>query len=61
MAPVCICSYERGRVLWRLSSGPFITQEIADIVIHNPHVIGVDDCLFGAAVTPNLEVTAIED
>jgi hypothetical protein len=39
--------YERGRAAWRLSTGIFITPDIADAITHNPNVVGVGDSLFG--------------
>ena len=41
-----LCGHERGRTIWRLSTGPFITQEIVNEVIGNPNVVGAGDCLF---------------
>jgi hypothetical protein len=43
--------YEHGRAVWKLSSGLFITPEVAATVTHNPHVAGTGDCLFGDAGT----------
>jgi hypothetical protein len=43
------CSFERGRTIWRLSTGPFITQEVVNEVIGNPSVVGTGDCLFDDA------------
>jgi hypothetical protein len=43
--------HEHGRTIWRLSSGPFVTTEAADVVIHNPNIVGAGDCLFGEAGT----------
>jgi hypothetical protein len=48
-------SHERGRQLWRLSTGPFVSQEIANLVINNPCVVGVGERCF--PTTPvNMEV-----
>ena len=38
--------YERGRALWRLSSGPFVPADIAAIVITKTCVVPVGDTLF---------------
>ena len=38
--------YDRGRPLWRLSSGPFVTPEAAAVVIASGDVVGVGDSLF---------------
>jgi hypothetical protein len=42
---------EHGRRIWRLSSGIFITPEIADAVIRDPHVVGAGDCLFDSYIS----------
>jgi hypothetical protein len=41
--------YERGRKFWRLSTGIFVTAEVANTVTQSPHVVGVGDCLFDSA------------
>jgi hypothetical protein len=38
--------YQNGRALWSLSSGPFVTADIAAIVITKPSVVPVDVALF---------------
>jgi hypothetical protein len=38
--------YRNGRSLWRLSSGPFITREIAAIVTASTSVVAAGDGLF---------------
>jgi hypothetical protein len=38
--------YQNGRALWSLSSGPFVTADIAAIVISKPCVVSVDVALF---------------
>jgi len=43
--------YERGRAAWRLSTGIFITPEVAEAITHNPNVVGVGDRLFGDRAT----------
>jgi hypothetical protein len=46
-AGACLhCSYERGRAIWKLSTGIFITQEVANTVTNSPHVFDIDDSLF---------------
>ena len=45
------CSYERGRTIWKLSTGIFVTSEVAGVVIRNPNVVDVGGCLFGNAGT----------
>jgi len=44
-------SFERGRAVYQLSSGLFVTADTAKAVIDNPNVIGVGDCLFGGVGT----------
>ena len=38
--------YERGRALWRLSSGPFVPADVAAIVITKTCVVLIGDTLF---------------
>jgi hypothetical protein len=38
--------FQNGRAIWRLSTGAFITTEIADAMIQNARVVGVGDSLF---------------
>jgi hypothetical protein len=38
--------YERGRPLWRLSTGSFVADEIAKLVIAQPDIISAGDALF---------------
>ena len=42
---------ERGRPAWRLSTGNFLTQEIAEMLMHDPNVAGAGDSLFGDRAT----------
>jgi hypothetical protein len=39
-------SYERGRALWRLSTGQFVRPDVAAVLIASPNVIAVGDSLF---------------
>ena len=39
-------SYERGRALWRLSTGQFVRPDVAAILTASPNVIAVGDSLF---------------
>ncbi len=41
--------YEQGRPVWKLSTGIFITPDVANAVTNNPNVVGVGDCLFPGA------------
>jgi hypothetical protein len=38
--------FERGRPLWRLSTGIFVTDEVAKLVIAQPDIVGCGDSLF---------------
>ena len=40
------CSHERGRTIWKLSTGSFVTPEAAAVVIASNDVVGVGDSLF---------------
>ena len=40
------CEHQRNRDVWRLSSGEFITPEIAATVIASQNVVDVGDSLF---------------
>ena len=39
-------SYERGRALWRLSTGQFVRPDVAAVLTASPNVIAVGDFLF---------------
>jgi hypothetical protein len=38
--------YQRGRPLWDLTTGTFVTADVAELVIADNRVVGVGDALF---------------
>ena len=40
------CSHERGRTIWQLSTGQFVTPEAAAVVTASRDVVDVGDSLF---------------